>query len=145
MGAGADGKRLCHRVGAYLGLQCCSDIDAENPVPYLVPNKDRFCTDLAWFIGLLFMIGSQGFLISYANSQGADTSWLFHGIDINGTVCDETYPSNPPKKYAMWPFLITYDIILCTDDCNNTLTDSRMIIPYESELALNAWCLPKDP
>ena len=144
MGKAADGKRFCHRIGNYLGLQCCSAIDANNPVPYVVPSKDRFCTDLAWFVALLFMIASQGFLISYASSKGADTRWLFHGIDINGTVCDENYPSDPPKKYAMWPFLIYYDIIVCTDSCNATETDSRIFLPYKSELALNAWCLPSD-
>ena len=145
MGKGVDeSKRCCHQVGNYLGLQCCTTIDADNPVPFLVPSKDRFCTDLGCCILLLFMIISQGFLIEFANSKGADTRWLFHGIDINGTVCDETYPSDPPKKYAMWPFIFFYDIILCTESCNNTLTDPQMVITYKSDLALNAWCLPAD-
>ena len=144
MGASAESKRFCHRIGNYLGFQCCSDIDGDNPVPYLLPNKDRFCTDLGWFICLLFVIISQGFLIEFASSKGADTRWLFHGIDYNGTTCDETYPSSPPKKYAMWPFLIYYDIIVCTESCNNSQTDPRMFLPYTSDLALNAWCLPND-
>eukprot|EP01083_Nonionella_stella_P027579 75984_1 len=137
-------KRCCHRLGNYLGFQCCSDIDADNPAPFVVPTKDRFCTDLGWCFAILFMIASQGYLIHFAQQQGSDTSWLFHGIDINGTVCDSSYPSTPPKEYAMWPFLMAYDIILCTDDCNTTATDPRMLIPYKSELALDAWCLPAD-
>jgi len=140
----AEGKRCCHRFGSYLGLSCCADIDADNPAPFLVPSKDRFCTDIVWLLGLLFMIASQGFLIEYAQNQGADTRWLFHGVDINGTVCDENYPSDPPRAYAMWPHLFYYHLIICTADCNNTLTDARMAIPYRSELALNAWCLPAD-
>eukprot|EP01084_Bolivina_argentea_P177300 306624_1 len=133
MGKKDDGQRCFHGICSCIGLQCCSDIDADNPVPYLVPNKDRFCTDIIWCFGLIFILISQGYLISYANDQGSDTRWLFHGIDINGTVCDDSYPSDPPNTLAMWPFVIYYHIIICTDSCNNTETDPRLLLPYTSE------------
>ena len=89
---------------------------------------------------------------------------MIYYADWEGNICA---PGEDAGRFAAWPDIRIYDVVICVDHCNNTLTDSRVVTPnfdidldivedlinddenstisiegYETDSILSAYCIP---
>eukprot|EP01084_Bolivina_argentea_P074573 135268_1 len=166
--------KCCGIFGAWSGLRlCCCHFTREEP--FLSIKKDRHCTDIPCCLLFIFTMVAQLGLFGYAVSTlQADPRWLVYYSDLYGQLCAPTfddfdffYNVTTGGNYAAWPDIRFYDIRVCVEHCNDTLTDERIVTPsfdadfseisidintgialdisgYESVNILDAICIP-DP
>ena len=128
--------------GIVVGTSCCvcsssaqdSLNECEAADSAFVPYQDRSCTDIVWLVA--FIASGFAMFMIYVNAGvlGADTDYIVHGTDYTGAACE---------NFVAWASLAPFvsSATVCIDSCDDTLTDNRMMIGYETEAYLY-YCLP---
>eukprot|EP01084_Bolivina_argentea_P155201 270470_1 len=136
----------CDKCANYTGCGCCINAEEYEEVGLaeVVQNDQRQCTDVPCCCLLVACIVIEILIIITCSKSGANPLLLLHGTDYNGTLCDGNDNAGP---YTVWPSLSYYSIRLCSwESCNsftNNPQNKLMIDYYESELFMNAYCIPK--
>eukprot|EP01083_Nonionella_stella_P100290 282653_1 len=136
--------KCCGIFGAWTGLKCCCcHFTAETP--FLSIKHDRHCTDIPCCCLMIAAIALQLLLVLYAiTTLQADPRWLVYYSDIYGQLCapsisleeyDIAFNVSSAGNYAAWPDIRMYDLRVCVDHCNDTLTDDRIVTPsFDADL-----------
>ena len=110
----------------------------------VVQNDERNCTDVPCLLAMIIAIVVQIYLISYAADKGADPDTLLHGYDYQGKWCDKNHADG--KLNAWVNIAESYTFRICVQSCSETSNNnnSRMVLAYNSDEFLNAYCIPEN-
>jgi len=135
--------KCCGIFGRWSGLQCCC-CAFNNDRPFLSVNKDRHCTDIPCCLLFVLTLIVQLALVLYAVSTlEADPRWLIYYADYNGTLCAPGEYGDTAGNYAAWPDIRIYDVRICVEHCNDTVSDSRVVTPsWDSDIDASVGIYP---
>lgn len=124
---------------------CITDADFKSkPISQIVPNSRRKCTDApCWLILITFFL-IEMYIIFYAIEEGAEPDSLRSGYDYKGEWCTDNH--NEGSLNAWVNIDESYEFRICVHSCEQTQggIDDRMVVEYESEEYVNAYCIPTD-
>ena len=102
---------------------CCCSYDARKPIASI--EHERHFTDVPCCCLLIIALACQAYFFSLSLQNGADPKNLLYLADWEGNLCT---PDSSAGRFAAWPDIRLYNIIICVNDCNQTLYDSRMVV-----------------
>lgn len=123
---------------------CCGDIDWRKPVPEIVQNSKRSCTDIQCWLFLLCLTAIEIYLIVYSSEEGAEPDSIRYGFDYEGRWCNENHPNGSLNAWVNVEKSVNFRI--CVKSCDQTSdgSDDRFVELYESTKLGNAYCVPDD-
>jgi choline transporter-like protein 2/4/5 len=123
-------------------MGCCGGKSKQKAIGSIA--KKRWPTDILFLILFIVSFGVLAAIMQMALTAGADPMKILRGTDINGNVCGVS-EAVKNKPFAVWPYPLQYNIMICAETCNytNLCSSSSMSWRYESQPFMGAYCIPK--
>jgi len=86
---------------------------------------------------IIALIAQMALFYEAIVTEGADPRWLIYYSDLNGDLCAPSFSDefesmfnlSTGGNFAAWPDIRMYDIRICVESCDDTLTDQRIVTP----------------